>query len=70
MHRQNVSRHIGLIFRLWNIFYQELSKAGIDPEMHRKIFNNTLDPYKSHDESMRNILEEVRSITNKSVKEG
>lgn len=53
---------------LWNIFSQELSKAGIDPEMHRKIFNNILNPYKSYDENMRNILEEVRNITNKSAK--
>jgi hypothetical protein len=53
---------------LWNIFSRELSKAGIDPEMHRKIFNNILNPYKSYDENMRNILEEVRNITNKSAK--
>jgi hypothetical protein len=53
---------------LWNIFSQELSKAGIDPEMYRKIFNNILNPYKSYDENMRNILEEVRNITNKSAK--
>jgi hypothetical protein len=36
--------------------------------MHRKIFNNILNPYKSYDENMRNILEEVRNITNKSAK--
>jgi hypothetical protein len=53
---------------LWNIFSRELSKVGIDPEMHRKIFNNILNPYKSYDENMRNILEEVRNITNKSAK--
>jgi len=36
------------IKRLWNVFSQELNKAGEDPRKYKNVFSYLIDPFKSY----------------------
>jgi hypothetical protein len=50
------------IKRLWNVFSQELNKAGEDPRKYENVFSHLIDPFKSYRENLNHILEEIEEI--------
>lgn len=50
------------IKRLWNVFSQELNKAGEDPRKYENVFRHLIDPFKSYRENLNHILEEIEEI--------
>jgi hypothetical protein len=50
------------IKRLWDVFSQELNKAGEDPRKYENVFRYLIDPFKSYQENLNHILEEIEEI--------
>jgi len=50
------------IKRLWNVFSQELNKVGEDPRKYENVFSYLIDPFKSYQENLNHILEEIEEI--------
>jgi hypothetical protein len=50
------------IKRLWNVFSQELNKVGEDPRKYENVFRHLIDPFKSCQENLNRILEEIEEI--------
>lgn len=50
------------IKHLWDVFSQELNKAGVDPRKYENVFSHLIDPFKSYQENLNHILEEIEEI--------
>ena len=50
------------IKHLWDVFSQELNKAGEDPRKYKNVFSYLIDPFKSYQENLNHILEEIKEI--------
>jgi hypothetical protein len=50
------------IKHLWDVFSQELNKAGEDPRKYENVFSHLIDPFKSYQENLNRILEEIEEI--------